>query len=407
MINKLIKLKDAMLNATLVILVILMIVLMYLNWTKSLSVHNMPQNFFAYKQVISLFEKTSVNQLEIQTQQLITPSKIGIRKNGELSVLMYDDTRISSVYSVLFSEIDEIDNDSILIEKVNYNVFYDATNQSDYVYMELLCPLSAVINIEIDIFVTDMIARNYGSNVELYIRSNDSYYKMIISKAKINFEITEQLTRDYEMIMTNNGAINLVSNSSMSAPKIDIKRPFVNLDIQKQIISSFLYNPAVVTSYQSNSTDRIYVNEYSTITISNDYVQFESKDPRGNIFLEQRAISRTDMQAFAISIFDEVYVSIDSKVIAHPTELYKDDGQTVVVLSGRVNGIDIEVGEPFAVFIFSSSGLSYCKINLKSVIQTEEKVSLMKTNLFKNEHKFVLGYDVQGEAQWKYYFDGE
>lgn len=399
--------KEILLNLIMVSLIFVMVILMYFNWTKGLNIKSMPDDFMGYDYIVKFIEHEDTYDLDIQTQKFAIPSKIAIQNDGVLYSVMYDQTKSNEVYSELFFDIDDIDNSQLSIESSSLDAFSTALNEDNFAYLEFLCPISAILNIESDIFVTDMIMIKVDEHIELFIKSNEQYFKISIQQTDVDFEKFSSLSTDYTLILKDEGVINLVSDTSISVLKANISTASLNDETEKEVISTFLYNPAVVTSYETSFSEVIYVNEYSSISMTRDYVEFESTDPRGNIFNEQLELSATEMIDFSIDIFNEIYGAIDSGLVAHPSDFYYLDGQAVVVLSGKFNGIDVNLGEPFGIFAFSSSGLSYCKINMLVAISSQEKVLLIKSNLLDTDNKLVVGYDLQGNADWKYYFDKE
>lgn len=400
-------LKEIFLNLVLVSLVFILLILMYLNWQQGLNIENIPDDFFAYEQIMKFLEKEDFGDYEIQSQQFVTPNKISIKNNGKFYGVIYDQLACASAYDLLFSDIDDIENEKIIIENSTLEEFLQATEQDEFAYIEFLSPLSAIINIESDIFVTDIIAIQKEQNIEFIIKSDNQFYKIIILDKALGFSVYETLSDDYEFLISDKGVVNLISEDSFSVNEADISTRYVDLSTKQQIISTFLYNPAVVTSYETSYDEQIYVNEYSTISIANSYIEFESTDPRGNIFNEQYDSSATQMIDFAMDIFNDIYGYLDSSILAHPSDFYYEDGQAVVVLSGELDGFDVNLGEPFGIFVFSTSGLSYCKINVVIAELAQTKISLVKSTLLETENKIIIGYDLNGQAGYKYYFDKE
>ncbi|MFI3227638.1 MAG: hypothetical protein R3Y09_09530 [Clostridia bacterium] len=400
-------LKEFILNMMLVFLVLIMIVLMYLNWTKGLNVDSMPEDFFAYNQIMEFIGERETGEYEIQSQKLVAPDKISIKSEREYYSAVYDQATSLAVYNNLFLEVDDIENKQIFIEDSNLDEFLNALDLDTLAYIEFLSPLSAILNIESDIFVTDMVATQQGKNIELFIKSREQFFKLTMLDSSLLFGNYQSLSTEYDLVVTEEGVINLINDSSISVLQAEISEPNIDSDMELQIISTFLYNPAIVTNYETNYDEEIYVNEYSAITIANDYLEFESTDPRGNIFYQQYNLSATQMIDFSMDIFNDIYGYIGSNIVAHPSDIYYEDSQTIVVLSAKLGGINVNAGETFGIFTFSSSGLSYCKINMLFAQQEQTKLSLIKTSLLDTQNKIIISYDLEGKAGFKYYFDEE
>lgn len=401
------KIKEILLNMVLVLLVFVMIMLMYLNWTKGLNIESMPEDFLGYEYIMSFFERETGTEYEIQGQNFVTPSKIAIKSEGKLHTVVYNDTESIMVYNELFGELYGVANNNIRIENSNITEFFDAIDSTEFAYIEFLCPLSAIINVQSEIFVGDMIVCQNEGNAQLFVKSNLDFYKITLVDTEANFVANETLSTDYTLEITSEGIINLVSDTSTSVYQANIQAPYIDVAVEQNIISVFLYNPAVVTNYETSFKEQIYVNEYSSISIFEDYIEFESNDPRGNIFNEKLDLSATQMIGFSIDIFNEIYSDINSSIVAHPSDFYYEDGQMVVIISGEFNGINVNLDEPFGIFVFSSSGLAYCKINLLAVDQADNRTSLVKTSILDLQNKLIISYDLEGNADWKYYFNKE
>lgn len=414
MIKALLIIKEFFLNMLLLSLVFVMIMLMYLNWTSGLDIDSMPEEFIAYDFVMSFRERvenSQNNQFEIKTQKLVIPYKVAIKNQENVYSALYDTTKclnvFNNVFNNAFSNVSDSKSQVVVDKKSNIVEFLSVLNEEEFAYFEFFAPISAIINTDLDIYVEDMIVIIEGNDLALYIKSKNEFYKLIIKNTYASFAIIENLSKDYIFTTSNTGTINLISNISHSAYPLEISKNDIDIDKQQKIISTFLYNPAIVTNYQSALDEKVYVNEFSSITIAENIVEFESIDPRGNIIYEQVDLSKNQMIAFAMEIFNRIYTYAESSVVPHPTDFYYEDGQAVVVLSGKINGIDIDIDEPFGIFTFTSSGLSYCKINIINTNVTQEKISLIKTNLINSQKKLVLKYNLEGQVDWKEYLTKE
>lgn len=399
-------LREFFLNALLLFLIFLMISLMYLNWTKGLNINSMPENFFGYDYIMKFVDSKIGMDYEIQGKDFAIPYKIAIKDGKTTHSIMYNESRVSSIYNTLMANVKDDVTYDYYLEKISLEEYMKATLQEKFVYLEFICPISAIINVDLEIFVIDVIAFENLGNVEIYIKSEFDFYKIIIPQMTIDYEINQTLNNEYQLFFSQNASANLISNTSFITNQVKFDLPKIDFDTKQKIISKFLYNLAITTSYETISKETIYVNEFSTISINNTSLEFQSTDPRGNIFNEQNELSHMQMIDFSTGIFDSIYEYIGSEITAQPFDVYYKESLNVVVLTGKINSIDINAKEPIGIFAFSSKGLSYCKINFLTVEQTQDKIMLAKTNLLDAEEKLILSYDLDGVADWKYCFYG-
>lgn len=396
--------KEIFLNLLMLFLMMSMMALMILNWTKGLNVDSVPEDFFAYK-FVNYFASVSENEnIESHGEKLAVPTKIAIKTFDETFSIMYDEEKINRVYREMFNIAEDITK--IDLEEVSFEEFYAIFEQDEYVYIEFLCPLSAIINVETDVFVTDMVIINNESNSELYIKSKSEYYRITLKNINIKYNSeTDIFSLNNEIHLEVNGIVNLIGKDILQMNKADVLEVEINEEAEKSIATTFFYNPAVATGYEVNLQEKIYVNEYSTLSIRNDYIQFESKEPRGNIYKQSQALNNSQMIEVSMSIFNSIYSDINSKIIAHPIEIYNEDGQTTVILTGKYNGVEITTTEPLGLFRFTANGLTYCKVKTILFKETEQKVMLANIDLLATEYKQIVAYDLDGMPKRNYYFD--
>lgn len=398
--------KEVFLNLLMLFLVISMIALMMLNWTKGLNIESMPEDFIAFKLVNSFLTATDKDEYDGYAQKLVTPTKIAIKTLEDTFSTMYNEENNSLVYKNIFHDVDNIKDIDLL--EIKFEDFYNALSYEEYIYIEFLCPLSAIMNIESDVFVSDMIIVENEGDTDLYIKSKSEYYKITLKSISMKYTgETEIFTMDNEMHLEVNGIINILDKNMLTLPIANVKEATIDDIAEKNIAVTFLYNTAVATGYEVTYKEKIYVNEYSTLSIRNDYIQFESKEPRGNIYNQSQALYTSQMIEVSMNIFNSVYENINSKIEAHPIEIIYEESQTIVVLSGKYNGVEVFSTEPLGIFVFSTNGLSYCEIKNVVFEDGEEKVSVANIDLLKTEYKQIVTYDLDGNPQRNYYFDEE
>lgn len=392
------KFKDFFLNVLLISLVFIMFVLVILNWSAGLNLISMPNDFLGKDFIVSKYRDAYQTT---KTLRFATPSKIAIRDNDNIYSAVYSNNELSQVYDAMQMQIllkDGIIDDSTSEE---YN---KAFQTQDIVFLEFFCPISSIAQINSELFVSNMIIKTNQSNTEIYIKSK-SEYKKIITNSKMNeFEYKHMNDKNLLQIYNEN-IINILSDDGMLVQNLSIVEPYITSDVKNEIISAFLYNPLVVTNYSPNENETIYINENSTVSINQDYVEFESNDSRGNIFYSNTAMNNTEMIDFSLEIFDLIYKNIGSSLVGHAIDLYKQDNQTIIILSSKYQNIGFDTGNYSGIFSFSDNGLSYCKIDLVCAKKTDSLVNISKTLILEHENNIILSYTKKGVPTWRYLFD--
>lgn len=381
-------------NFLLSFLAILMIFLFFLNWTIGLDI-----NFYTISNFLSNNSSQKISTLE-ENFVPNTPYKLGITKNNTLYSSVYNDQKTNEILNNIGIDINTLFSDPINITSSSEYEFFTAFNRDENLILEYFCPLSTIIDTDISFYIGHVILINKSNNIEMYIKDGDNYYSKTIQLSSINFDITDGLSTDFTLEKSDNNTINFISNKSITVNKLNIIKPQLDHEINNLLSTYFLYNPLVMKDYVSIAGENIYINDFSTLNINENFIEFKSNESRGNIFFES---FDTDYYiSTSLDIFDNIANTINSNLKPYIKEVIKQENTTTIILGSKFNSIPFNSANFDAVFSFSSSGLSYAKIYIPVVFETEQTHNLLKSNILDFNKNIILSYDENGNLDYRY-----
>ena len=375
------KLKNIFLDLFLALSVVLMGILVVLNWTYSLNMDEIPTNSKMYTIISKLILKEEDQVISEQLYSAI-PSKISIKKDENIHSLIYNDNEISEVYQFIKSSVYKTlyNGEFFEISKIDYD---EVLHKQNFIFMEFMLPVSAVIETDYNAYISDIIVTEVNSNIEMYIKSYDRYYKSITKQRYTELKAWNVYNNEYTFAQTveNNSSnpYNLISTNTHSVEAINTRELILTEATQNKIILEFLYNPNLVEKYdnkEEGTDETVFVNQFSRIAISNKNLKFETSETRGNLFYKNKDLTSNEMIGFATGLFDNVHKHINSELRAYPLEIYKKDNDTIVILGAKINSIPYHYDDYAGYFIFNSTGLSYADIKLKEVVTLNKFIML-------------------------------
>lgn len=353
------KFKNFLLDIFLILQIALMFVLLFYNWTYNLNMENIPVDSNIYT-IYQKFVKEQDSNNEYTNIYKSTPTKIAIKHYDDVHTVMYDDIDLDDIYNNFnFANILK----DISIEPINQATYNDVLNQNEFVFFEFLTPLSAILNIDSDLYVSNLILTTDA----IYIKSYNDYYIYNYTSVIPQFE---QYNNKYYFDDNVSCPYNLISNNVSYGNKIITESIYLNSSLEQEIIEEFLYNSDLVEKYNTyvgSLTQSVFINEYSKITLSSQSLEFETMESRGNLYYNDENLTTNEMIYIAVELFNNIQSNLGSSLGGYPLETYSLDGQTVVILGAKINNIPYYYEDYAGYFILNNSGLSYAKINLKKV----------------------------------------
>lgn len=365
-----------------------MIFLMTLSWSYNLSVADLPGNFF---------NSTLSNQNQDINQEtnltFIEPYKIAIKDGDTVYSGNYSKLNIVATYDLIKSNI--ITSFSDYTFKISSKETFSQVFESDnFIYLDFSAPISAIANIDSQMYISEILIKG----TTMYIKSFDSYYTSPIEA--LDIEIPSFLDSKAYFEKANDGNYVLLTNSLTNLNTIEINPLVLDENIKSSIIAEFFYNLFLVDSYDLEGYETVFINEYSQITITPDYIEFVSYDTQGNIYTQEDMTS-PEMLNTANTLFNDIYAIIGSAINARPADIYSYENQIIVVLDGVINSVGYNYDEYAAIFSFTQTGISYAKINLVYADVLQEYTSPQKANSLPISDSFVLKYSENGSLIYK------
>ena len=380
------KFKNVVLDLFLAFSIVLMGFLVILNWTYSLNMDAIPTDSKMYTIISKIVVKEEDQVISEQIYSAI-PSKISIKKDENIHSIMYNDNEISEVYQFIKSNVFKTlyNGEFVEVSKIKYN---EILSKQHFIMMEFMSPVSAIIDTEYNAYVSDIIITEVNSNIEMYIKSYNRYYKAVTKERYTELKAWNVYNNDYTFAQAVENNIsnpyNLISPKTKSVQAIETREFLLTEATQNKIILEFLYNPNLVEKYDNQEAgleETVFVNQFSRIVISNKNLKFETNETRGNLFYKNKDLTSNEMIGFATGLFDNVHKHINSELRAYPLEIYKKDNETIVILGAKINSIPYHYDDYAGYFKFNSTGLSYADIKLKEVV-TLNKFIMLEPNKF-------------------------
>lgn len=389
------KFKNFLLDITLIIQILIMIVLIFFNWTYNLNTKNIPieNSLYEFIQNISLEQKVSTS---IVDNYKAVPTKIAIKNNENLHIVMYDDLELNEIYTK-FDLLNILSN--MKLENIEASEYNAIVNEEKFAFFEFLTPLSAIIKENSDIYVSNLII----TPNTIYIKDYNNYYV-----SHIQTEIYEPISYNnkYYFNIDSDMPYNLISDDKTYANQIKTRSAYLDYMLELEIIKQFSYNSNLVekyTTYNNGISQSVYIDEYSKLALSTKEIEFETNDLRGNLYASNEELTLNQMIYITVNLFNNIQNNIGSSLRAYPLEIYKQEEQTVVILGAKINNTPYFFEDYAGYFIINNSGISYAKINLCVVNALEDIISIEPSgfiiNTAQNQSNLELLY-IEDIAQW-------
>lgn len=389
------KLNDLILNILLIVLVIIMLILTLVNWSSGLNFNNISDDFFA-KDFITSIIKSNYSDGNFEENLSLKPAtKIGYKNDDEIYGSMYDSTAYQAVSTHIYELFDSAES----LENSSESEYLSVFDTDEYVFLEYFAPLCSISNNSIDTYVTNLVLMQNSSTSTAYIKSQNQYFKYSKKVDEIDYNLLSLLSEDFNLKIDINGVVNLISNTSYSTNLLNFLP--VTISDYTNILNLFLYNPDILDSYQTFDGKTTYINDFSTLTVNPDKIEFKSTDSRGNITSKNTHESYTGLINFAISIFDKIYIEVGSELTGFCSDIYANDNQTTVIISAKWNEIEVDTENIAAIFTFTGNNLSSCEVNLFRAQDAFTNVEMARTSALVTDSNIVLLYSLRGNPVYK------
>lgn len=387
MVNLMKKYKEIAKNLFLASQIVIMIFFIGVSWHYSLEINENTNNFFG-KKLFSMFTTSEVQSNTYKNIYDYYPLNIAQKKNGQVYCDLYDKTSIINAYNSVKSTVINVLNDENVAE-ISVDEYNTAFDLSNFIYIEFMSPSQDIAEILMNEYLYEMIIfENFA-----YYKTDEKLYKSTVFGTKLDLNFVESA----EFYRNSSGENILTSSQQIDVKMLEKEDQMLNVDYN-EIIKMFEYNPLIVENYYLEDEEVAYINEFSTITINENYIEFKSHESRGNIFKDGDLSTDYAMIEASKLLFNKVYLEINSVFQARTAEIKTSQNQTIIVLDGIYNGVSYK--DSLGIFVYTQAGLSYAKINFAQFVESDNNKKLqMNTNLI-DFGKIIAKYDEFGDVRY-------
>lgn len=391
-------------NILLILLIISLMILTYITWNIGLTNANIPQNSWFYK-ISNIFQK---NSSIIQAETYIPmPIEITMKNETDLYVCEY-----SSDIKMVYEDIENIIYKSLNMKselKKDTNENFNEALEGNIIIMRY------DNNISLGMLTAyfDITQEAYNIFIETIAFSpNRVFIREAITGDIYSYENNEIISLDISsndyILSKEYGLDNLYPEATLSNfnQKYSLVEEVPTDILPDEVVKAFSYNPYIVKKYQSDE-NIIYVENFSTIKISDNNIEFDVTDLRGgikatNIEDESNAVKQIKKVAKAKSILMDIFS--DKNVELDKIYIDENTGREVIIFKQTIGNISILEESDFARFEFIDNVLVKADINMNAFILSKEKNYILpkkQAGIISDKKSLVLVYEKSQDNIYK------
>lgn len=391
-------------NLILILLIISLMLLTYITWSIGLTNANIPENSWFYR-----FSDIFINNNDIVEKETYIPMPIEITLKNDTDIYV---SEYSSDVKIVYESISNIIYKSL---NVRSDIIKDTNDNFNKALDGDIIIVRYANNISLDMLMSSFGSTAGESDIVIetiafspkcvFIReavTGDIY--SFRNNELISFDISSNdyiLSKDY---------VNAGLNPEIALPNTAIKYPLIeeanNTISPDEIVKAFSYNPYIVKKYKSDG-HTIYVENFSTIKISDKNIEFDITDLRGGIKIitgadDSDTVKRIQKIARSKSILADI--SPDKNIELDKIYIDGNTGREVIIFKQIMGGIGILEESDFARFEFTDNVLVKASINLNSFVVSKDKVYILpkkQAAIISDKKSLILVYEKMEDNIYK------